>query len=91
MSLIESSACLYIQNWTVTVCASGTEKVVVVSLAIWISIAFEEVSRAKLLIAVIASEMLWMPSLAQSGDHLTHDGFVASVAATFLHSVHTLT
>lgn len=82
---------LYIQNWTVAVSATWTEEIVVISLAVGISIALEEVSGAQFLIAVIASEVLRVPCLAQCRDHLTDDRLVACVTAAFLHRVDSLT
>lgn len=81
----------YIQDGTVAVGASRTEQVVIVGLAVRIAVALEKVPRAQLLVAVIAREVLGMPSLAQGCDHLTHDGLVASVTAALLHRVDSLT
>lgn len=54
------------------------------------AIAFEEIPRAQLLVAVRADEVLWMPGLAQRRYHLADDRLVARVAAAFLRRVHTL-
>lgn len=63
----------------------------IVSLAVRRSVALEEVPRAQLLIAVIASEVFRVPCLAQSRDHLTDDRLVACVTAALLHRVDSLT
>lgn len=63
----------------------------IISFAVRHIVAFEEVPRAQLLIAMIASEMLRMPSFAQRGDDLADNRLVASIAASFLHCVDSLT
>lgn len=63
----------------------------VVLFAVGETIAFEEVACAQFLVAVVASEVLWMPGLAQGSNHLTHNGFLAGIAAALLYSVDTLT
>jgi len=81
----------FIQNSTVAIGTSWTKQIVVVRFAIRMSVAFEEVSGAQFLIAMIAGEMLWMPSFAQSGDHLTDNRFVACIATSLLCSSYSLT
>lgn len=80
----------YIQDRPIAVSASRTEQIVVVSFAVWISIALEEVSRAELLIAVIARKVLRMPCLAECSDHLTDNRLIACIAAAFLHRIDSL-
>ena len=82
---------IYIQNRPVAVSTPRTEQIVVIGFAVRRAFAFKEVSRAQLLVAVIASEMLWMPSLAQRRDDLTDNRLVACTAAAFLHCVDSLT
>lgn len=82
---------LYIQNWTVAVSASWTEKIMIVSFAVRVAVALEEVSRAQLLIAVIARKVLRMPCLAQGCDHLTDNRLIARITTSFLHRIDSLT
>lgn len=63
----------------------------IVSFAVRIAVALEEVSRAQLLIAVIAREVLRMPCLAQGCDHLTDNRLIARITASFLHRIDSLT
>lgn len=62
----------------------------VVRLAVGMAVPLEEVARSELLIAVVAREMLWMPSFAQRRDHLAHDWLFAGAAAAFVGRVHSL-
>lgn len=62
----------------------------IIRFAVWIPITLEEISRPQLLVAVVASEMLRMPCLAQSCDYLADNWLVACVAAALLHCVYTL-
>lgn len=62
----------------------------IVRLAVWVSIALEEVAGAQFLSAMCANEVLGMPGLSQSSDDLAHDGFLASVAASLLGGVDSL-
>lgn len=82
---------IYIQDWTVAVSTSRAEKVVVISLAVGCSVAFEEVPRAQLLIAMVARKVLRVPCLSKRRDHLTDDRLVACIAASLLHRGNTLT
>lgn len=63
----------------------------VVRLAVRMTIAFEEVTSAQLLLAVAAQEVLRVPGFAQRSYHLANDRLVARVAASLLGRVHTLT
>lgn len=74
----------FIQDRAVAVGTAGREEVVVVDLAVGLPVAFEEVPRAQLLVAVGASEVLRMPRLPQRSDHLSYDGLVTSAAASLL-------
>lgn len=82
---------IYIQDWTVAVSTSRAEEVVVISLAVGCSVAFEEVPRAQLLIAMVARKVLRVPCLSKRRDHLTNDRLVACIAASLLHRINTLT
>lgn len=62
----------------------------IIGLAVWSSLALEEVARAQLLGTVVAGEMLWMPGLAQRRDHLADDGLVARGATALLRRIHAL-
>lgn len=62
----------------------------VVRLAIRLPVALEEVAGAQLLGAVGTGEVLGVPSLAEGGDDLAHDGLLASAAAALLARVHSL-
>lgn len=62
----------------------------VVYLAVRLSFTFEEVPSAKFLGAVVAGEMLRMPGFPEGRDDLTHDGLVASAAASLLARVDSL-
>lgn len=63
----------------------------VIRLAIGTAIALEEVSSPQLLVAVRAGEVLRMPRATQRRDYLSHDGFLAGVAAPFLGCLDSLT
>lgn len=54
----------FIQDGSIAVSASGTEEVVVVDLTVRLALSFEEVPGAQLLRAVVAGEVLRVPSLA---------------------------
>ena len=95
-SKIESNCCrillsTYIQNGTIAIGTTWTEEIVIIGFTVGESIALKEVACAQLLIAVIACEMLWMPGLAQSGNHLAHNWLLAGVAAALLYGVDSLT
>lgn len=81
---------IYIENGSVAVGASGAEQIVVVGLAEGLAVALEKVARAQLLGAVGASEVFWVPGLAQRGDHLSDDGLLAGAAAALLARVDSL-
>lgn len=81
----------HVENSTVAVSTSGTEQIMVVWLAVWMTITFEEVSGAQFLVAVVASEVLRMPGLAQSSDDLANNWLVAGVATSFLRCSYSLT
>jgi hypothetical protein len=81
----------YVQNGPIAVSAPRAKQVVVVSFAVWCTIALEEVSRAQLLVAVIAREMLRVPGFSQRRDNLSDNRLVAGAAAALLHSVDSLT
>lgn len=81
----------HIQNSAIAVVTTRTEQAVVISFAVWESIAFEEVPGSELLATMIASEMLWMPGFTQSGNDLTDNWLLASIAASLLNSVYSLT
>lgn len=78
------SSFLYIQDGSVAVRASGTEQVVIIGLAVRVSVPLEEVPRTQLLVAVIASKVLRMPSFSKSRNHLADDRFLARVTAALL-------
>ena len=62
----------------------------VVRLAVRIAVPLEEVPRAQLLRAVIAREVLRMPSLAKGRNDLADDRLIARVAASLLGRVNSL-
>lgn len=80
----------FIQDRSIAVSASRRKEVVIIRLAVWPAVLLEEVPRAQLLGAMSASEVLRMPSAAQRCDHLSDDGFLASVAASLLGSLYSL-
>jgi hypothetical protein len=63
---------------------------VIVRFTVGLPVAFEEIPGAQFLGAMGAGEVLRMPGLAQGGDHLPHDGFVAGAAASLLAGVDSL-
>lgn len=81
----------FIQDGTITVRTTWTKQIMIVGLTVGETITFEEVACTQLLATMIASEVLRMPCLAQGGYDLTHNGLLACIAATLLHSVDTLT
>lgn len=80
----------YIQNRSIAVGTTWAEQVVIVRLAVRVAIALEEIPGAQLLVAVIAGEVLRMPSFAESRYNLPYDGLIASIAAPLLGGVHSL-
>ncbi len=63
----------HIQNGTTTRCTHRREELVVIFLAVWETVALEEVLRAQFHGAVRALEVLRMPNLPKCGDHLQTD------------------
>lgn len=80
----------FIQNWSIAVGTTWTEQIVIVRLAVRVAIALEEVPGAQLLVAVVAREVLRMPSLAQRRYDLPYDGLIACIAAPLLGGIHSL-
>jgi len=80
----------FIEDGSVTVGTPGGEEVVVVGLTVRMSVPFEEVPRAQLLLTVGADKVFRVPRLAEGCDHLTHDRLVAGAAASLLGCVHSL-
>lgn len=74
----------YIQNGAIAVGTPWAEQIVIVWLAVWVAVAFEEAARAELLATVAACEVLRMPGAAQRRDHLADDRLVAGAAAALL-------
>ena len=56
-----------------------TEEAVVVLLAIRLAVPLKEVLCAQFHVAMGATEVLWVPSVAKSGDHLPDDWFAGKV------------
>lgn len=81
----------FIQNGAITVRATWTKQIMIVGLAIWKTVAFKEITCTQFLATMIAGEMLRMPCLAQRGNHLTNNRFLACIAAALLHRIDTLT
>lgn len=79
-----------VQNGAIAVGTSWTKQIVVIGLAVGEAIALEEVAGSELLAAVVASEVLRMPGLAQGGDHLADNRLLAGIAAALLYSVDSL-
>lgn len=63
----------------------------IIGLTVGKAIALKEIACAQLLIAVIASKMLWMPGFAQGGNDLANNGLFTGIAAALLYSVYSLT
>lgn len=63
----------------------------VIRFTVGMSVTLEEVPGAQLLGAMGAHKVLRVPGLAQGGDNLTDNGFLAGVAASLLGSVYSLT
>lgn len=62
----------------------------VIGLAVGVSIPLEEVPGAQLLVAVVASEVLRVPSLAEGRYNLPYDGLIACIAAPLLGGIDSL-
>jgi hypothetical protein len=60
----------YVENGPVAVGAARRKQIVVVGLAVGRAVALKEVARAQLRVALLASEVLRVPGLAQRRDHL---------------------
>lgn len=80
-----------IQYGTIAVRTTWTEEIMIIWFTVGESITLKEVTCAQLLTAMIACKVLRMPSLAQCGNHLTHNRLLACIAATLLYCVNTLT
>jgi hypothetical protein len=64
----------YVENGPVAVGAARRKQIVVVGLAVGRAVALKEVARAQLGVALLASEVLRVPGLAQRRDHLNFRG-----------------
>lgn len=80
----------FIQNRSIAVGTTWAEQIVIIRLAVRVSVTLEEVPGAQLLIAVIASKMLRMPSFAESRYDLADDGLIAGIAAPLLSGIDSL-
>lgn len=81
----------HIENSSIAVSTAWTEEIVIVGFTIGMSIPLKEIPRTQFLIAVIARKMFRMPCLAQCRNHLPHNGFIATRAASLLCRCNTLT
>jgi hypothetical protein len=81
----------YIQNRTITVGTTWTEQIMIIWFTIRKTVPFKKVTCTQLLVAMVTRKVLWMPGLAQSGDHLSNNWFVASVTTPLLGGIHPLT
>lgn len=62
----------FVQYWSLTGSAPGTVERVVTVLTERFSVSLEEVLSAELLVTLVAGETLWVPGVAQGGDHLAN-------------------
>jgi hypothetical protein len=81
----------HIQNRTIAVGTSWREQIVIIRFTIGMTVPFEKVACAQLLVAMVARKVLRMPGLAQGRDHLADNWFVARIAAPLLGGVDALT